>query len=137
MASLITLFTVLIEGILIIQAKETPEPIFDLSECHLQECPPVFVICKVLRKEVLLLHRNQLSSLRGGGHLIDLSLLRILDLRENKLKTLPDEISELSDLRVSPDYYDTLIQSLIHSFFSLPGTLPLPQHPGPPSQDPA
>lgn len=83
-------------------AKETPEPIFDLSECHLKECPSgVFILCKVARKEVLLLHRNQLSTLKGGGQLGDLSLIRILDLRENRLKTLPEEISELVELRVS------------------------------------
>lgn len=83
------------------QAKETPEPVFDLSECNLKELPSVFILCKVLRKEQLLLHRNQLSSLRGGGHLGDLSLLRILDLRENKIKSLPDEVSDLIELRVS------------------------------------
>lgn len=88
-----------------LQAKETPEPIFDLSECYLKECPSgVFVLCKVLRKEVLLLHRNQLTSLRGGGQIVDLSLIRILDLRENKLHTLPEELSELPELRVSVHY---------------------------------
>lgn len=74
---------------------------FDLSECHLKDCPSgVFVLCKVLRKQVLLLHRNQLSSLRsGGGQLGDLSLLRVLDLRENRLRSLPEEISGLTELR--------------------------------------
>lgn len=74
---------------------------FDLSECHLKELPSgVFVLCKVLRKEVLLLHRNQLPAFRcPGGQLMDLSLIRILDLRENKLKSLPDDIYELTELR--------------------------------------
>lgn len=73
---------------------------FDLSDCHLKECPSgVFVLCKVLRKEALLLHRNQLTSLRGGGQLGDLSLIRVLDLRENQLKSLPDTIADLTELR--------------------------------------
>lgn len=63
----------------------------------------MFVHCKVLRKEALLLQRNQLSRLSSGGQLADLSLLRILDLRENKLKTLPENIAELIELRVSRD----------------------------------
>lgn len=81
-------------------AKDTPEPIYDLSECHLKEVPPgVFVTCKVWLKEALLLNRNDLTSLRGG-QLTDLSLIRVLDLRENRLKSLPEDISELVQLRV-------------------------------------
>lgn len=74
---------------------------FDLSECFLKECPSgVFVLCKVFRKEVLYIFRNQLTSLRSGGQLADLSLLRVLDLRENRLRTLPEDIAELTQLRV-------------------------------------
>lgn len=83
------------------QARETPEPIFDLSECYLKEVPSgVFVLCRVLRKEVLLLHCNGLTSLKGGGLCSDLSLIRVLDLRQNRIKKLPDEIGLLQEIRV-------------------------------------
>lgn len=84
------------------QAKETPEPEFDLSECQLKDVPSgVFVMCRVLRKEKLLLNRNKLRTLNGGGLLGDLSLLQILDLRWNNLRKLPENLSVLQNLRVS------------------------------------
>ena len=37
------------------QAKESPEPVFDLSDCDLKQIPNVCTTIKVLRKECLCL----------------------------------------------------------------------------------
>ncbi|CAH1270954.1 LRSAM1 [Branchiostoma lanceolatum] len=82
-------------------AKSSPEPSYDLSDCELTEVPSgVYTLCKVLQKEVLLLHSNFLTSLRGGGLLKDLCALRVLDLHQNRLSSLPDDIGELATLQV-------------------------------------
>ncbi|XP_055387066.1 E3 ubiquitin-protein ligase LRSAM1-like [Condylostylus longicornis] len=83
-------------------AKDTPEPVFDLSECNLKEVPSgVFINCRILRKEILILNNNRLTSFCSTptGQLRDLSLLTTLDLRFNKIKLLPDEIYTLENLR--------------------------------------
>lgn len=83
------------------QAKETPEPIYDLEDCNLKDVPAgVFVMCKVLRKEALTLSKNKLSSLAGGGTLDDLVLLQSLNLSYNRFKKLPEDIYKLENLRV-------------------------------------
>lgn len=81
-------------------AKETPEPIYDLADCNLRDVPSgVFIMCKVLRKELLTLANNKLTSLNGGGALVDLHLLMTLNLSSNRFKKLPDEIYRLENLR--------------------------------------
>ncbi|XP_055534404.1 E3 ubiquitin-protein ligase LRSAM1-like [Wyeomyia smithii] len=81
-------------------AKETPEPIYDLTDCNLKDVPSgVYIMCKVLRKEVLLLANNKLASLTGGGSLDDLQLLVTLNLDSNRFKKLPDDICKLENLR--------------------------------------
>lgn len=86
----------------IIQAKETPEPDFDLSECVLTQIPSgIFVLCKVLRKEILNLSHNKIVELHSGGSIGDLVLLRVLDLSFNHIKRLPDDVSYMENLRVS------------------------------------
>ncbi|XP_058460230.1 E3 ubiquitin-protein ligase LRSAM1-like [Malaya genurostris] len=81
-------------------AKENPEPIYDLADCNLKDVPSgVYIMCKVLRKELLTLANNKLSSLSGGGILDDLQLLVTLDLTSNRFKKLPDEIYKLENLR--------------------------------------
>lgn len=82
-------------------AKDTPEPVFDLSECGLFDIPPgVFSMCKVFRKDKLFLQINNLTSLKGGGALEDLRFLQVLDLSYNKISTLPLEIGHLECLEV-------------------------------------
>ncbi|BFZ05902.1 hypothetical protein BsWGS_08941 [Bradybaena similaris] len=82
-------------------AQQDPEPRFDMSSCELTEVPSgVYVICKVLQKQVLLLHDNWLHSLAGGGDLIDLKLIRVLDLHNNELKSLPEDFGCLIHLQV-------------------------------------
>ncbi|XP_059616470.1 E3 ubiquitin-protein ligase LRSAM1-like [Phlebotomus argentipes] len=98
-------------------ARETPEAVFDISQCNLKEVPQgVFVLCKVLRKESLLLSENKLSSLLcSGSSLADLSLLTTLDLRSNKFRKLPDELYKLENLRelvVSQNQLTTLPPTL-------------------------
>lgn len=83
-------------------ARETPEPVFELSGCDLKAVPAgVFILCKVLRKERLDLRANRLRSLADGGALRDLVLLTHLDLSANAFQKLPDELTELINLRVS------------------------------------
>ncbi|XP_063987269.1 E3 ubiquitin-protein ligase LRSAM1-like isoform X2 [Diachasmimorpha longicaudata] len=80
-------------------ARETPEPIFDVSDCGLKNVPSgVYSLCKVFRKKELKLEKNRLSSLTGGGALSDLSLLTVLDLSDNEFTSLPSEIRSLTSL---------------------------------------
>lgn len=81
-------------------AKETPEPVYDLADCNLKDVPPgVFIMCKVLRKELLTVAHNRLTTLSGGGALLDLQLLVTLNLTGNRFKKLPEEIGALGNLR--------------------------------------
>lgn len=62
-------------------AKESPDKKYDLSACELTEIPSsVFSLCKVLQKEVLLLHTNLLKNLKMGGKMADLANLRVSSL---------------------------------------------------------
>lgn len=84
-----------------LQARENPEPIFDVSECALKHVPSgIYSLCKVFRKKILLMYDNKLSSLSGGGALSDLSLLTVLDIHGNEFTTLPSDIMCLSSLKV-------------------------------------
>ncbi|XP_063241891.1 E3 ubiquitin-protein ligase LRSAM1-like isoform X2 [Bacillus rossius redtenbacheri] len=82
-------------------AREDPEPVFDLSDCALRHVPAgVYSLCRVFRKEMLYLQENQLTSLKGGGSLQDLSLLCVLDIHLNQFTHLPEDIHLLSNLKV-------------------------------------
>ncbi|XP_015586050.1 E3 ubiquitin-protein ligase LRSAM1 isoform X2 [Cephus cinctus] len=81
-------------------ARENPEPVFDVSECALKHVPSgIYSLCKVFRKKELWMHHNKLNSLSGGGALSDLSLLTVLDLRNNYFISLPPEIMYLVSLK--------------------------------------
>uniref|UniRef100_A0A9J7ZKB9 Leucine rich repeat and sterile alpha motif containing 1 n=1 Tax=Cyprinus carpio carpio TaxID=630221 RepID=A0A9J7ZKB9_CYPCA len=84
-------------------AKEAgADDILDISACELAEVPSsAFSICKVLQKKVLILHGNDLRSLVPKGCFIGaLATLKVLDLHENKLTSLPDDIGQLLSLQV-------------------------------------
>lgn len=91
-------------GLCVFQAKDTPEPDFDLSDCNLKDIPSgVFVLCRVLLKQHLYLQNNQLQSLNGGGTLKDLSNLTVINLSFNRFTRVPDEFcNTLKNLRVKP-----------------------------------
>ncbi|XP_039286981.1 E3 ubiquitin-protein ligase LRSAM1 isoform X2 [Nilaparvata lugens] len=93
-----------------------PEPVFDLSECDLKRVPSgIFSLCKVMRKECLLLQCNQLVSLEGGGNIGDLELIIKLNLHSNKLTMLPEGIGSLKnlvDLNVSQNSLKVLPNSV-------------------------
>ncbi|KAJ8261068.1 hypothetical protein COCON_G00167910 [Conger conger] len=78
------------------------DDILDISNCELPEVPATaFSICKVLQKKVFILHGNELRSLVPKGCSIScLATLKVLDLHENKLTSLPDEIGQLKTLQV-------------------------------------
>ncbi|XP_069039245.1 E3 ubiquitin-protein ligase LRSAM1 isoform X2 [Lepisosteus oculatus] len=78
------------------------DDILDISACELTEVPAsAFSTCKVLQKKVFILHSNQLKSLvTKGCSISSLATLRVLDLHENKLTSLPDEIGQLKALQV-------------------------------------
>lgn len=101
--SLLHLF---IEFYCLFQAKDTPEPDFDLSDCNLKDIPSgVFVLCRVLLKQHLNLQNNQLQSLNGGGSLKDLSNLTVINLSFNRFTRVPDEFcNTLKNLRVNLFY---------------------------------
>ncbi|XP_016345006.1 E3 ubiquitin-protein ligase LRSAM1 [Sinocyclocheilus anshuiensis] len=88
-------------------AKEAgADDILDISACELAEVPSsAFSICKVLQKKVLILHGNDLMSLVPKGCFIGaLATLKVLDLHENKLTSLPDDIGQLLSLQMSLEY---------------------------------
>ncbi|VEN42039.1 unnamed protein product [Callosobruchus maculatus] len=81
-------------------ARETPEPVFDLSDCSLHDVPTgIYSLCRVFLKESLLLNNNSLTSLSSGGELKDLQLLKILNLSNNHFNNLPDDIHLLKNLQ--------------------------------------
>ncbi|KAM9440966.1 E3 ubiquitin-protein ligase LRSAM1 [Clarias gariepinus] len=78
------------------------DDILDISNCELTEVPSnVFSICKVLQKKVLILCGNELKSLVPKSCVItSLATIKVLDLHENKLTSLPDDIGQLPSLQV-------------------------------------
>ncbi|XP_034048319.1 E3 ubiquitin-protein ligase LRSAM1 isoform X2 [Thalassophryne amazonica] len=85
------------------QSKEAgADDILDISSCELCEVPScAFSICKVLQKKVLILHSNELKSLLPKEcDIISLATLKVLDVHENKLTSLPEDIGRLSSLQI-------------------------------------
>ncbi|KAF7265964.1 hypothetical protein GWI33_020702 [Rhynchophorus ferrugineus] len=99
-------------------ARESPELIFDLSDCDLINIPSgVYSLCRVFRKESLRLQNNQLSSLAGGGDLKDLSNLLILDLHNNFFSSISNDIGlliTLQELYLQDNQLKHLPDSLCH-----------------------
>ncbi|XP_022248887.1 E3 ubiquitin-protein ligase LRSAM1-like isoform X2 [Limulus polyphemus] len=100
-------------------AKDNPDETFDLAECNMTEVPSgVFTMCRVFRKHVLLLQKNQLTTLNGGGSLNELQELKVLDLHSNKLPTLTDDIGLLRNLQ-ELNLSDNKLKRLPESFSCL------------------
>ncbi|XP_047425703.1 E3 ubiquitin-protein ligase LRSAM1 isoform X2 [Mugil cephalus] len=78
------------------------DDILDISSCELSEVPSsAFSICKVLQKKVLILHNNELRYLLPKGcDISSLCNLKVLDLHENKLTSLPENIGNLVALQI-------------------------------------
>ncbi|XP_023816444.1 E3 ubiquitin-protein ligase LRSAM1 isoform X1 [Oryzias latipes] len=78
------------------------DDILDISCCELSEVPSsAFSICKLFQKKVLILHSNDLKYLLPKGcDISTLSTLKVLDLHENKLATLPEDIGKLVSLQI-------------------------------------
>ncbi|CAL8276336.1 unnamed protein product [Merluccius merluccius] len=78
------------------------DDILDISGCELSEVPScAFSISKVLQKKVLILHGNELRTvLPKGCDIRSLMTLKVLDLHENRLTSLPDDIGKLRSLQV-------------------------------------
>uniref|UniRef100_A0AAQ4PKH4 RING-type domain-containing protein n=1 Tax=Gasterosteus aculeatus aculeatus TaxID=481459 RepID=A0AAQ4PKH4_GASAC len=60
-----------------------------------------YQLCRVLQKKVLILHTNELRSLLPKGcDISTLAALKVLDLHENKLTSLPEDIGKLASLQI-------------------------------------
>ncbi|CAJ0968509.1 unnamed protein product [Ranitomeya imitator] len=84
-------------------AKEAgADEILDISKCELSEVPDAaFSTCRVLQKKVLILHSNFLSQLVPKSiQILDLATLKVLDLHDNQITSIPADIGQLKSLRV-------------------------------------
>ncbi|XP_063172421.1 E3 ubiquitin-protein ligase LRSAM1 isoform X2 [Candoia aspera] len=84
-------------------AKEAgADDILDISKCELSELPyGAFATCKVLQKKVLIAHTNFLTSLIPKScSLSNLVTVKVLDLHDNQLTSLPADIGQLISLQV-------------------------------------
>lgn len=83
-------------------AEDNPEPIFDISNSECSEIPSnVYSLCKVLNKEILLVHTNWLTSLKATDcNTGDLATIRVLDAHNNSIKSLPEDINKIHCLQV-------------------------------------
>ncbi|NXH17807.1 LRSM1 ligase, partial [Bucco capensis] len=84
-------------------AKEAgADDILDISRCELSEVPyGAFATCKVLQKKVLIMHTNNLTSLVPKScSLLSLITVKVLDLHDNQLASLPADIGQLTSLQV-------------------------------------
>ncbi|XP_073496666.1 E3 ubiquitin-protein ligase LRSAM1 isoform X2 [Phyllobates terribilis] len=84
-------------------AKEAgADEILDISKCELSEVPDAaFSTCRVLQKKVLILHSNCLSQLLPKSiQILDLATLKVLDLHDNQITSIPADIGQLKSLRV-------------------------------------
>ncbi|NXI47767.1 LRSM1 ligase, partial [Galbula dea] len=84
-------------------AKEAgADDILDISKCELSEVPyGAFATCKVLQKKVLIMHTNNLTSLLPKScSLLSLITVKVLDLHDNQLASLPADIGQLTSLQV-------------------------------------
>ncbi|NXG02522.1 LRSM1 ligase, partial [Sakesphorus luctuosus] len=84
-------------------AKEAgADDTLDISRCELSQVPyGAFATCKVLQKKVLIIHTNNLTSLVPKScSLLSLITLKVLDLHDNQLRSLPADIGQLTALQV-------------------------------------
>ncbi|KAM9370853.1 E3 ubiquitin-protein ligase LRSAM1 [Phaethornis superciliosus] len=84
-------------------AKEAgADDTLDISKCELSEVPyGAFATCKVLQKKVLIIHTNNLTYLVPKScSLLSLVTLKVLDLHDNQLASLPPDIGQLTSLQV-------------------------------------
>ncbi|NXE43177.1 LRSM1 ligase, partial [Ptilorrhoa leucosticta] len=84
-------------------AKEAgADDTLDISKCELSEVPyGAFATCKVLQKKVLIIHTNNLTSLVPKScSLLSLITVKVLDLHDNQLASLPADIGQLTALQV-------------------------------------
>ncbi|XP_048821886.1 E3 ubiquitin-protein ligase LRSAM1 isoform X1 [Lagopus muta] len=84
-------------------AKEAgADDVLDISKCELLEVPyGAFATCKVLQKKVLIIHTNNLTSLVPKScNLLSLITVKVLDLHDNQLASLPTDIGQLTSLQV-------------------------------------
>ncbi|XP_060106995.1 E3 ubiquitin-protein ligase LRSAM1 isoform X1 [Heteronotia binoei] len=102
-------------------AKEAgADDILDISKCELSELPyGAFSTCKVLQKKVLIAHTNCLTSLVPKScSLLYLITVKVLDLHDNQLTSLPADIGQLTSLQVL-NVERNLLKALPHSIGDL------------------
>ncbi|KFV98494.1 E3 ubiquitin-protein ligase LRSAM1, partial [Fulmarus glacialis] len=95
-------------------AKEAgADDILDISKCELSEVPyGAFATCKVLQKKVLIIHTNNLTSLVPKScSLLSLVTVKVLDLHDNQLASLP-KLTSLQVLNLERNLLKCLPQSI-------------------------
>eukprot|EP00051_Salpingoeca_urceolata_P019981 m.295861 g.295861 ORF g.295861 m.295861 type:complete len:734 (-) comp19517_c0_seq7:303-2504(-) len=81
------------------EAENSPAPTADLSACALDQIPArVFAAVMTMQKQGLILRSNQIVQVSSA--LAGCTSLRVLDLHDNHLSSLPDSLKQLKHLQV-------------------------------------
>uniref|UniRef100_A0A3B4V714 Leucine rich repeat and sterile alpha motif containing 1 n=1 Tax=Seriola dumerili TaxID=41447 RepID=A0A3B4V714_SERDU len=103
--------------IFVFQSKEAgADDILDISACQLSE------VSMLLWTVVLILHNNELRSLLPKGcDIRALATLKVLDLHDNRITSLPEDIGKLASLQVNVnENYDITVYSTGNCLSELP-----------------
>uniref|UniRef100_A0A914WCS9 Leucine rich repeat and sterile alpha motif containing 1 n=1 Tax=Plectus sambesii TaxID=2011161 RepID=A0A914WCS9_9BILA len=86
-------------------ARHAPDASIDISGCDLVNLPAdIYSLCRVLRKQALLIDTNRLGTLKAGGDYAGLEklgdVIRVIDAHDNDIRELPAAIGKLINLQV-------------------------------------
>lgn len=83
------------------EAENNPEPNVDVSHCELDQIPDdLYSACNYYQKEALLLNDNWLTGIEKPERLHDFRTLRVLDLHNNEIKSIPENINQIHHLQI-------------------------------------
>ncbi|RWS09673.1 E3 ubiquitin-protein ligase LRSAM1-like protein [Dinothrombium tinctorium] len=99
-------------------SQSNPAPVFDLSDCRLSQLPSgVYIMCKVYRKDRLILSNNLFNKIPNNesNRVEDLRNLKYLNFSFNRLTKITSKISfliELEELHLNSNKLKALPESL-------------------------